>query len=63
MTSDEFSAALRELGLSQAEFSRRSGAVPQTVNAWAHGRLAVPQWADWVVALLRTRKAARDLLT
>lgn len=62
MTAPEFKSALRELGLTQAEFSRRSGVAISTVNRWATGELPVPGWAAWVVRLLRERRDIREKL-
>ena len=55
MTSGEFRAALREIGLSQHQFHLRSGASVSTVNRWANDAQPIPRWVDWVFEMLRER--------
>jgi transcriptional regulator with XRE-family HTH domain len=61
MTSADFRAALKSLGLSQLELAERLGVDPSTVNRWAVGRVAVPQYAGYVIELLSRAEAERWL--
>jgi DNA-binding transcriptional regulator YiaG len=56
MTADEFLKGLAELGWRQVEFAARAGVTKDTVNRWAHGRLAVPPWAAAHLRLLIAAK-------
>jgi DNA-binding transcriptional regulator YiaG len=56
MTGSEFQAALRELGLTPSSLARDLGVARETVSRWAHGQLEVPQYAAYVLALLRAAK-------
>jgi DNA-binding transcriptional regulator YiaG len=55
MTSDEFRAALKALGVRQRWLAARLGVDANTVNRWATGKLDVPQYAVAYVELLRDK--------
>jgi len=52
MTSDEFAAALKRLGMKQYQFAAKAGVTPEAVNRWCKGGREVPAWAAWIVELL-----------
>ena len=58
MTSDEFRAELRELGLSQRALALRLGLAVTTVNRWALELAPVPQYA---VAYLELRRELAEI--
>lgn len=58
MTGAELRAALDELGLTRAEFSRMCGVQWKTVQRWISGELAVPRYAVTIVDLKRELRAA-----
>jgi DNA-binding transcriptional regulator YiaG len=53
MTPDEFRAALDALDMPQRQFAQRAGVTPEAVNRWCSGKNAVPEWAAWLVTVLR----------
>jgi DNA-binding transcriptional regulator YiaG len=53
MTAPELRAELQALGLSQRWLAGRLGVAANTVNRWASGELAVPQYAVAYLELLR----------
>ena len=63
MTGPELRDAMKALGLSQLWLAGRLGVKPLTVNRWAAGRLAVPQYAaaylDTLAELRRSQEALR----
>jgi len=58
MTSEEFRAELRELGLSQRALAMRLGLAVTTVNRWALALAPVPQYA---VAYLELRRELAEI--
>ena len=58
MTSEEFRAELRELGLSQRALAVRLGLAVTTVNRWALALAPVPQYA---VAYLELRRELAEI--
>lgn len=62
MTGPEFKAALRELGLTQAEFGRRTGHVEQTVSDWGTGRRPLPEWVPYHIETARKLRQSEDML-
>jgi len=58
MTSEEFRAELRELGLSQRALALRLGLAITTVNRWALEQAPVPQYA---VAYLELRRELAEI--
>ena len=58
MTSDEFRAELRALGMSQRALAIRLGLAVTTVNRWALALAPVPQYA---VAYLELRRELADI--
>ena len=63
MTGPELRDALKTLGIRQQWLAERLGVQPQTVNAWAAGRLDVPQYAVAYLALLAQLRRAEGALT
>jgi transcriptional regulator with XRE-family HTH domain len=61
VTSDDFRAALKSLGVSQLELAERLGVDPSTVNRWATGKVALPQHVRYVIELLSRAEAERWL--
>ena len=68
LTAEEFTAKLKEAGLSQAGFAARTGHERQTVNRWAREKRGVPPWVDsWLdlymdkQALIAENRACRIL--
>jgi DNA-binding transcriptional regulator YdaS (Cro superfamily) len=59
MKASDFRAALDELAIPQRQFAQRAGVTPEAVNRWCSGKNAVPQWAAWIVTLLRAPTAER----
>lgn len=45
LSPEQFTNALAALGWKQADFARRVGVTPASVNAWANGRAPAPLWA------------------
>lgn len=60
MTADEFRAALKSLGLRQRWLAERLGVETSTVNRWATGKAPVPQYAAYVLELLRVAQIRRQ---
>src|SRR5215813_15378523 len=58
MTSEEFRAELKALGLSQRALAMRLGLAVTTVNRWALEQVPVPQYA---VAYLELRRALAEI--
>lgn len=52
MTPAEFRATLKALGIRQIWLAERLGVSPNTVNRWARGELAVPQYAVFALSLI-----------
>lgn len=59
MTSAELRATLKTLGISQKWLAERLGVATTTVNRWAVGDLAVPQYAIAYLELLAVTNPAR----
>jgi len=59
MTAPEFRAALKSLNLSQRALAARLGVERSTVNRWAVGKAAVPQYVAYVLELLSTAAASQ----
>jgi DNA-binding transcriptional regulator YiaG len=57
MTSDQFRAALADLGLSQAGFARLAMVDARTVRRWCDGTRAVPGPVVALLALLSAHRA------
>lgn len=55
MTAEEFRATLKSLGLRQRVLAERLGVEASTVNRWATGKAPVPQYAAYVLELIRDR--------
>ena len=55
VTSPEFRATLKSLGLSQRSLAERCGLDVTTVNRWATGRAPVPKYAAYILSLLAER--------
>lgn len=61
MTPDEFRAALKDVGISQAEYARRIDVNKDTMNRWATGRLTpIPRYAIYPLELLIAIKRLKD---
>lgn len=52
MTTNEFRAAMKALGLSQRDLAFRLGVALSTVSAWATGKVPVPKYASAYLELL-----------
>lgn len=64
MTPEQFDAALDELGMTAADFCRRTALVPNTAWRWRKGLTPIPGWApEYLGALLEVKllRAALDL--
>ena len=46
MTPEQFTAALKSLQWSQAEFNRKVGTDKSTASSWATGKTPIPKWVD-----------------
>ncbi len=57
MTGSALLAALNELGLTKAEFSRLCGVKWKTVHRWCTGGLAVPVYAETIIEREREIRA------
>lgn len=53
-------STLSRLGWNQAEFARRYGVEPDTVNRWCTGKISIPAH---VAEYLRVMDLARQILT
>lgn len=64
MTPEQFDAGLDELGMTAADFCRRTGLVPNTAWRWRKGLTPIPGWVpEYLAALLEVKalRAAIDL--
>lgn len=59
MKPEKFKDALSQLGMSQAEFARRTGVDATTVSRWMQGHSPLPQWA---VEYIRVLLLAKEIL-
>lgn len=57
MTAPEFRAVLKTLGIRQRWLAERLGVTAISVNRWAVGTVAVPQYAVAYLELLAVHKA------
>lgn len=51
MTHAEFRSTLKSLGITQRSLAERLGVNTATVNRWAQGTLAVPEYAAYALTL------------
>jgi transcriptional regulator with XRE-family HTH domain len=59
MKPEKFKDALTQLGMSQAEFARRTGVDATTVSRWMQGHSPLPTWA---VEYIRVLLLAKEML-
>lgn len=62
MTKSELVTRLKEIGWSQAELSRRIRVYPNTVSAWATGKVPVPGYVLSYLEVVRTLVELRTAL-
>jgi DNA-binding transcriptional regulator YiaG len=63
VTKLQFRRRLRQVGMSQGAFARLVGVDRVTVNRWATGRLAVPQWVGVMLDLMVKAKEKGSLIS
>lgn len=56
MTPEQFSAALKAVGLTQTEFAKRADMSRENVNRWANGSIPIPGWVDWLMEMLQEKR-------
>ncbi len=57
MTPEQFDAALDELGWKAADFTRKTGLVPNTAWRWRKGTTPIPAWVpEYLGAVLEIRR-------